>query len=145
MKVKVMQVRLDAFERENDEAALNAFLREVNVLQSTSQFTADEVAYWSVILFYQERSEVRRSKSDGIDLSELSAQEMEVFQVLKQWRNETANGLRIPSYQICHNAHLVAMAKSRPEEVSDLLKIPGMGERKVQRFGADLIAVLNAI
>ena len=46
-----------------------------------------------------------------------------------------------PSYAILTNAELVAVARARPSSLAELLAIPGLGRKRGERFGKQLLAI----
>ena len=56
---------------------------------------------------------------------------------LRAWRTETAKTDGVPAYVIFHDATLAEMAR-RPGTIEDLRGIPGIGARKLDRFGEEL-------
>jgi ATP-dependent DNA helicase RecQ len=63
---------------------------------------------------------------------------------LRAWRSETAKSDGVPAYVIFHDATLAEIARSGPESLDDLRHIPGMGARKLDRFGDELLEVVGA-
>jgi ATP-dependent DNA helicase RecQ len=60
------------------------------------------------------------------------------------WRTETAKGDGVPAYVIFHDATLAEIARLGPGSIDDLRGIPGMGARKLDRFGYELLHVVAA-
>ncbi len=63
---------------------------------------------------------------------------------LRLWRTETAKSEGVPAYVIFHDATLAEIARSGPESVDELRDIPGIGARKLERFGEELVEVVGA-
>ena len=63
---------------------------------------------------------------------------------LRQWRSEKARASNVPAYVIMHDATIEAIARDHPRTVDDLLEIPGIGERKAARFGAEILKLVGA-
>jgi ATP-dependent DNA helicase RecQ len=63
---------------------------------------------------------------------------------LRMWRTETAKGDGVPAYVIFHDATLAEIARLGPGSIDDLRGIPGMGARKLDRFGYELLHVVAA-
>ena len=61
---------------------------------------------------------------------------------LRAWRTERARGADGPPYRVVNNTTLDALAEARPTDVDGLLAVPGIGHRKVEDFGAELLALL---
>ncbi|WP_233832413.1 DNA helicase RecQ [Paraburkholderia sp. ZP32-5] len=63
---------------------------------------------------------------------------------LRMWRTETAKSDGVPAYVIFHDATLAEIARLGPDSIDDLRGIPGMGARKLDRFGYELLDVVGA-
>lgn len=144
MKVKVFTIRLSEKELEIDQNSLNDFLDGVTFKKSSTQFVEFESnSYWSVLVHYEEISEAKNA--DPIQEVELTEREQLIYQNLKQWRAEKATELGFKSFMICHNSVLMNIAVCKPESISQLRKIKGFGEVKWNKYGEDIIALLNAV
>jgi ATP-dependent DNA helicase RecQ len=60
---------------------------------------------------------------------------------LRAWRTAMAKTHNVPAYVVFHDATLVAIAQAQPRTLADLGQISGLGERKLERYGADLLAL----
>ena len=47
----------------------------------------------------------------------------------------------MPPYVILHDKTLAAICEHRPDSIDALAIIPGIGERKLERYGEDLIRI----
>ncbi|HEU4406985.1 MAG TPA: HRDC domain-containing protein [Polyangiaceae bacterium] len=74
----------------------------------------------------------------------LTRDEKKVVAGLKAWRRDYSQANRTPVYLICPDRTLEALARARPKSLDELRAIYGLGEAKVQRFGAELLAALGA-
>lgn len=63
---------------------------------------------------------------------------------LRTWRSETAREDGVPAYVIFHDATLAEIARNAPATIDELRNIPGLGARKLERFGEDLLEVVGA-
>ncbi|CAM2163702.1 ATP-dependent DNA helicase RecQ [Burkholderia cepacia] len=66
------------------------------------------------------------------------------WDALRAWRAETAKADGVPAYVIFHDATLAEIARNAPETIDDLRHIPGMGVRKLERFGDEIIDVVES-
>lgn len=76
---------------------------------------------------------------------DLTDDEGKIYQALKQWRSEKSIQQNLPHYMICHNSELITIAKNKPEAINDFKAIKRFGEQKTQKYGDDIIALLNAL
>ncbi len=63
---------------------------------------------------------------------------------LRAWRRDLAKPQGMPPYVILHDATIDALCRQRPRDVAELLEVPGIGERKAERFGARILELIAA-
>lgn len=63
---------------------------------------------------------------------------------LKEWRLNTARELSVPAYVVFTDNTLIAIAESLPTDDAALVAIPGIGARKLEQFGADVLELVRA-
>ena len=64
------------------------------------------------------------------------------FAALKTWRAEVAKAHNLPAYVVFHDATLAEMAREAPDSLDALAGISGVGGKKLDAYGADLLRVL---
>ena len=62
---------------------------------------------------------------------------------LKAWRAEVAREHNLPAYVIFHDATLAAIAERNPGTLEDLQGISGMGAKKLEAYGAEVLRVCS--
>jgi ATP-dependent DNA helicase RecQ len=67
----------------------------------------------------------------------------ELVESLKRWRRETALAAGVPAYVIFHDATLTAIAAARPKSLNDLLRVSGVGESKLRKYGEEVLELLR--
>lgn len=72
----------------------------------------------------------------------LSRNDKAIYQNLKRWRLEYARTNHLPAYMICPDKTLEHLAQAKPTTIEALSSIVGLGEAKIKRFGAELLAAL---
>jgi ATP-dependent DNA helicase RecQ len=65
------------------------------------------------------------------------------FVALKAWRAEIARAHNLPAYVIFHDATLAAIAASSPRSLGDLQGISGIGAKKLEAYGAEVLRVVG--
>ncbi len=65
------------------------------------------------------------------------------FEALRVWRLAVAGATKVPAYVVFTNATLTAIAEKTPSSAAELATISGVGARKLERFGDDILAVLG--
>ena len=64
-----------------------------------------------------------------------------LFERLREWRTAQAAAQSVPAYVVFTDATLVALAEARPATDRALLAVPGVGRTKLERYGADVLAL----
>lgn len=62
---------------------------------------------------------------------------------LKEWRSAQAKEQKLPAYCIVTDATLIALAEQVPDDEQGLLGVSGIGRVKAEKYGADLLAILD--
>ena len=73
----------------------------------------------------------------------LDAAATERFIALKAWRAEVAREHNLPAYIVFHDAALAEMAREQPATLGDLGSISGVGAKKLEAYGAEILRVLG--
>lgn len=83
--------------------------------------------------------EVRRSLERAANIPEHARP---LFDALREERTRLAKAQGVPPYVIFHDTTLRAMAMAAPRHPHDMLNLPGVGQAKLDRYGADFLAVI---
>ncbi|MBX3604475.1 MAG: DNA helicase RecQ [Piscinibacter sp.] len=67
------------------------------------------------------------------------------YAALKAWRAEVAREHNLPAYVVFHDATLAEMARRMPASLDALSGISGVGARKLEAYGEDLLRVLAGV
>jgi len=65
------------------------------------------------------------------------------FADLRAWRAEVAREHNLPAYIVFNDATLADMARIAPQSLGELGGISGVGAKKLQAYGEQLLAVLQ--
>jgi ATP-dependent DNA helicase RecQ len=65
-----------------------------------------------------------------------------LFEALREARRALAAEAGVPPYVIFHDSTLRGIAAARPSSLSELSRIAGVGETKLQRYGEAMLAAL---
>ena len=83
----------------------------------------------------------RRAAAPPVAAANLGADAQVRFINLKAWRAEVARAHNLPAYVIFHDATLAAIAECNPTTLEDLQGISGMGTKKLEAYGAEVLRV----
>ena len=68
-----------------------------------------------------------------------------LFAALREWRAVRAREDAVPAYVVAHDTTLVAIAEARPATLAQLRRVKGMGPTKLERYGAEILAILAGL
>jgi ATP-dependent DNA helicase RecQ len=74
---------------------------------------------------------------------DLRGDELGRFEALKAWRATVAREHNVPAYVVFHDATLAQIAQVAPGTLLELAEISGVGAAKLERYGPDLLDVLD--
>ncbi|ASO18594.1 DNA helicase-2/ATP-dependent DNA helicase PcrA [Actinoalloteichus hoggarensis] len=69
--------------------------------------------------------------------------DQELLERLRAWRGDRARKLGVPGFVVLTDATLTAIAEQRPSDVAALVRIPGIGATKLDRFGTEVISLVR--
>lgn len=93
-----------------------------------------------------ETREILTQIGEIIPASQLASNDPRVqFRIdcLKNWRAQKARALEVPAYQIISNRTLLELSERVPRNESDLKSIYGIGDKKYEAYGAEIISQLQ--
>jgi ATP-dependent DNA helicase RecQ len=64
--------------------------------------------------------------------------------ILRTWRSEVARKRGVPAYVVLHDSTIDGIATSRPITLEQLRDIAGIGDKKLEHYGGELIALVKA-
>ncbi|MEO8022496.1 DNA helicase RecQ [Polaromonas sp.] len=82
-----------------------------------------------------------KTSAKGLAEASLNAGALERLSRLKAWRAEVAREHNLPAFVIFHDATLRAIAERNPQGMSDLEGISGIGIKKLEAYGAEVLRV----
>jgi len=91
------------------------------------------------------RKAKRESRTAAVKLpAALDASAQDRYLALKAWRAEVAREHSLPAYVIFHDATLAAIAQSAPQSIDDLQGISGIGAKKLEAYGPQVLRLLGS-
>jgi ATP-dependent DNA helicase RecQ len=95
------------------------------------------------------RNRAIRAKSRRGDLAPASPGQTKtadptLYAALKAWRTETARKRGVPAYVVLHDSTIDGIAAARPTTLTELRGVAGIGDKKLEHYGTELMDVINA-
>ncbi|MDK3017773.1 DNA helicase RecQ [Pseudodonghicola flavimaris] len=73
----------------------------------------------------------------------VSEEDAPLLSALKAKRRALAEAAKVPAYVIFPDRTLIEMAERRPADLDQMARVSGVGAKKLERYGADFLAVIN--
>jgi len=89
------------------------------------------------------RGKPGRTPEDKAPPLPLDTEALERFAALKAWRAEVARQHNLPAFVVFHDATLAQMARECPDSLGALGRISGVGAKKLQAYGEEILRVLH--
>lgn len=90
------------------------------------------------------RKKNTKTSTKGLAEATLNAGALERLARLKAWRAEVAREHNLPAFVIFHDATLRAIAERAPQNIADLEGISGIGVKKLEAYGSEVLRVCAA-
>ena len=134
---------------------LNRFVRGHRILSVQRELVQEAGGvYWAVCVEYLPpvqgggSNNAQGSGSAGkpkVDYKEvLSETDFAVFSRLRQLRKEVAEREGLPVYAVFTNEQIAAMVSAKVDSLAAMQKIEGVGESRIEKYGALFLAPLKA-
>ena len=88
-------------------------------------------------------SKVARAKDKAPPIA-LDTAALDRYAALKAWRAEVAKEHNLPAYVVFHDATLAEMARTLPDSLDALGQISGVGAKKLEAYGSEILRVLES-
>jgi len=86
---------------------------------------------------------VRSGPSGKAGAPPLAPPDPELVEYLRQWRREAAAERNVPAYVVMHDTTLEELCRIRPRSPKEMLGIYGIGERKADLYGREILEALR--
>jgi translin len=88
-------------------------------------------------------SQLEKTEAVTQDVSPLDSREQEIYKALAAWRTRKSNEENLAPFIIAHNSMLNQIIRLHPETLKDLNAVKGFGERRINKYGKEIIAIVN--
>ncbi len=90
-------------------------------------------------------AKAKKAKKAKVVLPDLPPDAVSADEALRAWRRERCRADEVPAYIVASNAVLASIAISRPTTLAELAKLNGIGPTKLDLYGNEILAVLEAL
>ncbi len=82
-----------------------------------------------------------KTKSRTIHSSS-SSTPSKLYNTLKAWRDDKADELNVPQYMVLPQKAMLLLASQLPYNLAELKNIKGLGKKKIQQFGSEILEII---
>ena len=148
MQVKIFTISCAESNETNEE--LNRFLRGNKIVNVEKQFyIVNGQAYWSFCVTYlltQNQNQSSQDKKDKVDYkSILDEKSFARFTQLRAMRKILSEQDVVPAYAIFTDVELSLISQLDEINENNILKIQGIGEKRVEKYGKKLCEMYNNV
>ena len=148
MLIKVISITFDsAYGGFNDEI-IRDFLKDKELISARDYlFVKNDVPYLTFVLrYFPHRAEIEQQVQTNNKKKEawresLSEADMGLFNLLRDWRSKRSKKDGMPPYILFTNQNLADIVKKRPQSLSELMQIEGIGQGKADKYGEDILKI----
>ena len=150
MKLKVLTVTMDPATGTFDGSEVETFSAANRVERVFEHFFEHEgEPKWALLLTYRDL-DPRRAQPESTSKrrdwrSMLIDDERKLFDLIRRWRNDKAKADGRPPYVLLTNKQIYDVVRRRPKTTAELREVEGVGEARIDSFGAELLAMLDNV
>lgn len=149
MQIKIFNIPIGGEEVQTEE--LNLFLRANKIIDIKKDLALiDGNSCWTFCITYllngkpTENENTRQSQK--VDYKEvLEPEAFERFTNLRKLRREVAEQEAVPAFAVFTDAELAELAKCNPLTLRDMAKVPGIGKKKMEKYGSVFCTSENSL
>ena len=139
MRLKVFTLPFKSSFDGFDDTSMREFLSDKKIEFIREHFfTENNRNYLAIVVCYQESSITNQSFKTKKNRDEwkkvIKEENIPLFDSLREWRRVRAKSDGVPPYIIFDNVQLARIASKRPESITGLQAIPGVGQGKSRKI-----------
>jgi len=147
MLIQIFSFSFDSMMGGFNDQEMRDFLKDKELLSANEHFfVKNDVPYLTFVLKYQPyRAELTSTIKDRPSGREeewkklITDADKPFFDILRSWRSQRCQKEGIPPYAVFNNVELAQIVKTRPQSMSELMQIKGVGKAKADKYGADIL------
>lgn len=89
------------------------------------------------------KERIEKEIAEGTKIRKIVTPDTELLRELKNFRDRTARQNKWKKFMVLHNAAIARIAKMKPKTGDDLLAIKGVGQAKLEKFGKEILKIVN--
>ena len=146
MQVQIFTVPMLANQQQIDE--VNTFLRSHSIIDMEKNcVTNNSTTFWTFCIRYTEGTHIEKTLvKSKVDYKEvLDEPTFKIFSDLRECRKKIADNMGIPVYTVFTNEELAVVARLPQITGDNLKKIQGIGDKRMEKYGIELLRLYDAL
>jgi hypothetical protein len=148
MLAKVITLIFNSVVNAFDDEPLREFIKDKEVHSIRDYFfIKNDSPYLAMVVTYsmpaqpplQTKSETKKDESWRELITE---RDVPLFNTLRDWRNERAKKEGLSPYIVFTNRQLATIVSTRPNSLTKLAEVEGIGKVKTEKYGKDILKLL---
>lgn len=149
--IKVISLAFDTLYGGFNDENVREFIKDKEIISVTDyHFVKNDVPYLTFIFRYFPHRAEMESKADAKNNKRepdddwkklLSEADMGLFNLLREWRTQRCKKEGVPPYILFTNQQLAMIVKKRPQSLTELTQIDGIGKGKAQKYGEEVLSI----
>jgi len=146
MQVKIITLKFDPLHGGFNDEIIHAFTKDKEVISIKDYFFfKNDTPYLTFVIQYAwipSNTRPERFQAGQEDWRRLlNEADLGLFDLLRNWRLTRSKKEGAPPYILFSNAQLAHIVKARPQVLSDLAKIEGVGQAKIDKYGSEILEI----
>lgn len=144
MQIQVFTIPI--LDGDEELSVMNKFLRSHRIADVQKTFVPSSGGVWSFCITYLEtikgtELDVKKGKIDYRNI--LSEKDFALFCEMRKVRKQIAENEAIPPFAVFTDAELAEIAKLETISLSSMRNIPGIGAKKLEKYGSYFLEITN--
>ena len=151
MLIKVISLSFDTLYGGFNDEEVREFIKDKEIISVTEyHFVKNDIPYLTFVLRYfphraelESKADTKNNKRESDDNWKklLSEADMGLFNLLREWRTQRCKKEGVPPYILFTNQQLAMIVKKRPQSLTELTQIDGIGKGKAQKYGEEVLSI----
>ena len=151
MLIKVISLAFDTLYGGFNDEEVREFIKDKEIISVADyHFVKNDVPYLTFVFRYfphraelESKTDVKNNKREPDDdwKKLLSEADMGLFNLLREWRTQRCKKEGVPPYILFTNQQLAMIVKKRPQSLTELTQIDGIGKGKAQKYGEEVLSI----
>ncbi len=147
MLLKIFCLNFDSMIGGFNDQEMREFFKDKEIISIRDHlFIRNELPYLTLVIKYfpyrieaDQQTQKTEGKRDESWRGLLQESDLGLFNILRDWRSSRCKKDGVPPYIIFTNQQLALIIKKRPQSLTELGSIEGIGKAKIDKYGLEIL------